>query len=109
VSKREAVRLLASTIRGLQGKGYRLDKIAELVSQRGVTIKPTTLKSYLHPVKARGKAARRTNRRREIAAGEATTEQVSQNVDDLEATIEAKESICGCTPFQRWARSASGR
>jgi hypothetical protein len=86
VSKREAVRLLASTIHGLQGKGYRLDKIAELVSERGVTIKPTTLKSYLHRVKPRGKAAGRTNRRREVAAGEAATEQVSKNLDDLEAT-----------------------
>jgi hypothetical protein len=45
VTKQEAVRLLESTIRGLQAKGYRLDKIAELVSARGVKI-TTTLKNY---------------------------------------------------------------
>jgi hypothetical protein len=63
VNKQEAVRLLASTIQGLQGKGYRLDKIAELVSARGVTISATTLKSYLHRVKPRLKAAAKTARK----------------------------------------------
>jgi hypothetical protein len=56
VTKLEAVRLLKSTIRGLQAKGYRLDKIAEVVSARGVNITATTLKNYLHRAKPRRRA-----------------------------------------------------
>jgi hypothetical protein len=57
VGKQEAARLLAPTIHGLQGKGYRRDLIAALVSHRGVTITATTLKKDLQRVKPRGKAA----------------------------------------------------
>jgi hypothetical protein len=62
VTKQEAVRLLESTIRGLQAKGYRLDKIAELVSARGVNITATTLKSYLHRAKPRRRAGGKSPR-----------------------------------------------
>jgi hypothetical protein len=51
VSKQEAVRLRESTIRELQAEAYLLDKIAELVSARGVNITATTLKNYLHRAK----------------------------------------------------------
>jgi hypothetical protein len=62
VTKQEAVRLLESTIRGLQAKNYRLDKIAELVSARGVNITATTLKNYLHRAKPRRRAGGKSPR-----------------------------------------------
>jgi hypothetical protein len=62
VTKQEAARLLESTIRGLQAKGYRLDKIVELVSARGVNITATTLKNYLHRAKPRRRAGGKSPR-----------------------------------------------
>jgi hypothetical protein len=80
VSKQEAVRLLAPTIHGLQAKGYSLDRIAELVSERGVTIAPTTLKSYLQRVKPRRKAPAKTIRRQMATESEASSGDARANV-----------------------------
>jgi hypothetical protein len=51
VNKQEAVRLLAPTIKELQGRGYSVARIAALVSEHGVMITTTTLRSYLHRLK----------------------------------------------------------
>jgi len=80
VSKQEAVRLLAPTIHGLQAKGYSLDRIAELVSERGVTIAPTTLKSYLQRVKPRRKAPAKTIRRQMATESKASSDGARANV-----------------------------
>jgi hypothetical protein len=62
MTKQEVVRLLESTIRGLQAKGYPLDKIAGLVSARGVNITATTLKNHLHRAKPRRRAGGKSPR-----------------------------------------------
>ncbi len=51
VSKLEAVRMMASSIRDLQSRGYSIEKIAEILTDSGLDIAPTTLKSYLTKVK----------------------------------------------------------
>lgn len=62
VTKSDAVVLLQTQIRGLQERGYTLEKIAELIKTQGLDIATPTLKSYLQRVKraqkptARGRA-----------------------------------------------------
>ena len=51
VSKLEAVRMMASSIRDLQSRGYSIEKIAEILTDSELDIAPTTLKSYLTKVK----------------------------------------------------------
>lgn len=51
VSKLEAVRMMALSIRDLQSRGYSIEKIAEILTDSGLDIAPTTLKSYLTKVK----------------------------------------------------------
>jgi hypothetical protein len=85
VTKQEAVRLLESTIRGLQAKGYRLDKIAELVSARGMKITATTLKNYLHRAKPRRRAGGKSPR------GSIGTPEVTRKVDAARPCDEAGE------------------
>ena len=47
VGLREAIRLLAPTIRKLEVKGYSQPKIVELLREQGITISLATLKEYL--------------------------------------------------------------
>lgn len=51
VSKLEAVRMMVESIRDLQSRGYSIEKISEILSDSGLPIAPTTLKSYLTKVK----------------------------------------------------------
>lgn len=51
VSNLEAIRMMASSIRDLQSRGYSIEKIAEILRESGLEIAPTTLKSYLTKVK----------------------------------------------------------
>lgn len=51
ISNLEAVRMMASSIRDLQSRGYSIEKIAEILRESGLEIAPTTLKSYLTKVK----------------------------------------------------------
>lgn len=51
ISGREAVAMMATSIRDLQSRGYSIEKIAEILRESGLEIAPTTLKSYLTKVK----------------------------------------------------------
>lgn len=53
VSKQQAIRLLARDIARLQRKGYTLEQVAAVLSERGVDINAATLKSYLRRTKRR--------------------------------------------------------
>jgi hypothetical protein len=55
VTTMQAVRMLSSQIQGMQAKGYGLPAIAELLSENGVVVTPTTLKTYLNEARAAGK------------------------------------------------------
>ncbi len=55
---------MASSIRDLQSRGYSIEKIAEILTDSGLDIAPTTLKSYLTKVKGSPvKSNPRTNRK----------------------------------------------
>lgn len=51
ISNLEAVRMMATSIRDLQSRGYSIEKITEILRDSGLEIAPTTLKSYLTKVK----------------------------------------------------------
>ncbi|MBA6105291.1 hypothetical protein [Pseudomonas monteilii] len=52
VSKPEAVKMLAADVAEMQKKGYTIEMIAEILTNSGLEIKPSTLKSYLTRAKA---------------------------------------------------------
>lgn len=43
----EAVKLLAKEIKELQKKGYTLDQVASIITEKGIEIKTGTLKAYI--------------------------------------------------------------
>jgi hypothetical protein len=47
VSMVRAIQLLASDIRAMKAKGYTMDQIAKMLTNSGIPINATTLKSYL--------------------------------------------------------------
>ncbi|WP_297577513.1 hypothetical protein [uncultured Deefgea sp.] len=58
-NKKDAVRMLAKDIEKLRKRGYSFEAIAEKLSQEGLTITTTTLRSYLQsksPVKKQEKS-----------------------------------------------------
>ena len=61
VTTAQAVRMLSSSIHAMQAKGYGLPAIAELLSDNGLTVTATTLKTYLSEARAAGG---RKNRRK---------------------------------------------
>lgn len=58
LNKQEAVALLVDEVELLKKKGYSLEKIAELLTEGGLEIKPPTLKSYLSKARASRKPKR---------------------------------------------------
>ena len=75
VTTAQAVRMLSSQIHGMQAKGYGLPAIAELLSDNGLAVTATTLKTYLSEARtAGGRKSRRTAKaRRPVGAGAAAT------------------------------------
>ncbi|WP_156357584.1 hypothetical protein, partial [Pseudomonas cannabina] len=51
ISNLEAIRMMATSIRDLQSRGYTIEKITEILRESGLEIAPTTLKSYLTKVR----------------------------------------------------------
>nr|WP_016355643.1 hypothetical protein [Pseudomonas migulae]AGC70397.1 putative mobilization protein, MobC [Pseudomonas migulae] len=70
ISNLEAIRMVASSIRDLQSRGYSIEKITEILRESGLEIAPTTLKSYLTKVKvSQAKSnSRSTNKPRRSSA-----------------------------------------
>jgi hypothetical protein len=87
----------------VQAKGYRLDKIAELVSARGVKITATTLKNYLHRAKPRRRAGGKSPRR---SIG---TPQVAPKVDAPRPYDEAGEKAAAGGGRKQSVDGAVGR
>src|SRR4051794_10862012 len=53
VGLRDAIRMLAPTLRKLEAKGYSQPKIVDLLREQGITISLSTLKEYLRERTAR--------------------------------------------------------
>lgn len=57
ISKQEAVALLAKEVAALQNRGYTMDEIANVLSNNGLPVAVSTLKSYLSRAKSPSKKA----------------------------------------------------
>ncbi len=75
VTRREAIRILAPQIAGLQSKGYTIAAIASMLSGHGVDISPVVLHTYLRDVRA--KHSHKKKRTRVKARVIPTTEEVA--------------------------------
>jgi hypothetical protein len=75
VTTAQAVRMLSSQIHAMQAKGYGLPAIAELLSDNGLAVTATTLKTYLSEARAAGgrKNRRKTKARRPVGTGATAT------------------------------------
>ena len=75
VTTAQAVRMLSSQIHAMQAKGYGLPAIAELLSDNGLAVTATTLKTYLSEARAPGgrKNRRKTKAHRPVGTGAAGT------------------------------------
>ena len=75
VTTAQAVRMLSSQIHSMRGKGYGLPAIAELLSDNGLAVTATTLKTYLNEARAAGgrKSRRKTKARRPVGTEAAAT------------------------------------
>ena len=68
----QAIRMLSPQIHAMHAKGYALGAIAELLSENGVPVTATTLKTYLSQSKTsgRGRGGKNPSRRRAVPAPE---------------------------------------
>ncbi len=75
VTTTQAVRMLSSEIHSMQAKGYGLPAIAELLSDNGLAVTATTLKTYLSEARAAGgrKNRRKAKARLPVGTGGAAT------------------------------------
>lgn len=68
VTTREAVLLLLEQIRTLRKKGYSLEKVSQVLTERGLRITVHTLRGYLQKASKRKRQRRTTEPRRAAAA-----------------------------------------
>jgi hypothetical protein len=75
VTTAQAIRMLSSEIHAMQAKGYGLPAIAELLSDNGLAVTATTLKTYVSEARAAGgrKNRRNAKTRRPVRRGAAAT------------------------------------
>jgi hypothetical protein len=60
MSTRHAIAELADTISGLRARGYTLDEVARILTERGIRVAPNTLRSYLGRQRSRRRATARS-------------------------------------------------
>lgn len=70
VSLRDAINELQEVLRSALAKGYGYDELAKILSESGISIRPSTLKRYLSIAKQipNGTARRKTSARSKSAA-----------------------------------------
>lgn len=91
VSKQEAVSLLANDIRGLQKKGYSLEKIATILADGGLEITVHTLKSYL--TRARAVSGKKNSQRpKPTAAPRSAAQKDKEPSPTSTPAVDTKES-----------------
>ena len=59
ITTREAVAEMADVIEKLRGRGYTIDEVAQLLTQRGLELAPSTLRSYLRGGTRRAKRTKK--------------------------------------------------
>jgi hypothetical protein len=95
VTTPQAVRMLSTQIHAMQAKGYGLPAIAELLSENGVAVTPTTLKTYLSEARAAGgrKSRRKTKARRPAGTGAKATSPTTGSKAEVDASGDAKPGV----------------
>jgi hypothetical protein len=63
MSTRHAIAELADTINGLRTRGYTLDEVARILTERGIRVAPNTLRSYLGRQRSKRRATTRSAER----------------------------------------------
>lgn len=91
ISTREAIRSLSEEIRALQKRGHSLESISTMLTEKGIEIKPNTLKMYLR---------KRASRRQAPSGG-------TQAPDTKEAPAATLVSIPSSVPAQPTAVRAA--
>ena len=86
LSLREAIAALQDTITTALDRGYSYDEVAALLSDQGVRISPTSLKSYLaDSQRNKNPHTRRTTRRRRSSTEEQPELEISEAMETPEA------------------------
>ena len=68
LKNQEAVAALSADIEAMRSKGYTWEQVAEFFGTNGITIKPTTLKSYARRAAAGSAKARKPRQRKPAPA-----------------------------------------
>ena len=109
VTTAQAVRMLSSKIHAMQAKGYGLPAIAELLSDNGLAVTATTLKTYLSEARAAGgpKNRRKTKPQRPVGAGPAATAPMTESKRAVEASAASGDAQPGARGVAKGAPAAT--
>lgn len=95
ISNLEAVRMMASSIRDLQSRGYSIEKITEILRDSGLEIAPTTLKSYLTKVKGSSVKSNSKSSGRPRRSSSSTSREVKKKASEKPAASVATKPAAG--------------
>ncbi len=109
VTTAQAVRMLSSPIHAMQSKGYGLPAIAELLSDNGLAVTATTLKTYLSEARAAGgrKNRRKTKAHRLVGTGAAATAPTTESKRAVEPHAASGDAQPGARGIAKAAPAAT--
>src|ERR1035438_7256503 len=103
VTTAQAIRMLSSQIHAMQAKGYGLPAIAELLSDNGLAVTATTLKTYLSEARAAGgrKNRRKTKANRPAGTGATAPGPTHDSKRAVEAHVASGDAEPGARGIDR--------
>jgi|CZKU01.1.fsa_nt_gi hypothetical protein len=109
VTTAQAVRMLSSQIHAMQAKGYGLPAIAELLSDNGLAVTATTLKTYLSETRAAGgrKNRRKSKAHRPVGTGATATAPTTDSKRAVEAHVASGDAEPGARGIAKVAPAAT--
>jgi hypothetical protein len=109
VTTAQAIRMLSSQIHAMQAKGYGLPAIAELLSDNGLAVTATTLKTYLSEARAAGgrKNRRKTKANRPVGTGATATAPTTDSKRAVEAHAASGDAQPGAREIAKAAPVAT--
>ncbi len=109
VTTTQAVRMLSSQIHAMQAKGYGLPAIAGLLSDNGLAVTATTLKTYLSEARAAGgrKSRRKAKTHRPVRTGAAATAATTESKHAAEAHAASEDAPPGARGIAKAAPAAT--
>ena len=109
VTTAQAIRMLSSQIHAMQAKGYGLPAIAELLSDNGLAVTATTLKTYLSEARAPGgrKNRRKTKAHRPAGTGATATAPTTESKRDVDLHAASGDAQPGARGIAKAAPAAT--